>query len=70
MCFKLSNNKNAVYFGRGSYFVKKNEMKNPTSFEFNEQGAMEVNELIMDSYNIGFIDQDEENAGRSSIQSK
>jgi hypothetical protein len=28
------------------------------TFEFNEQGANEVSEQIMDSYNSGFIGQD------------
>lgn len=38
--------------------VKKNEQKNQSSFQLDEQGAMEVNEQIMDSYNSGFIDQE------------
>jgi hypothetical protein len=39
--------------------VKKNEPKNQYSFEFDEQGAIEVSNQIMDSYNSGFIGQGE-----------
>lgn len=48
--------------------MKKSEMKNQSIFEYNEKGAMEVNEQIMDSYNSGFINQEEQNAEKESAQ--
>ena len=40
--------------------MKENELKSQNVFEIDEQGAMEVNRQIMDSYNSGFIDQKEQ----------
>lgn len=39
------------------------------TFEFNEHGANEVSEQIMDSYNSGFIGQDFEVSNEGSTQS-
>ncbi|MBY0146581.1 hypothetical protein [Neobacillus niacini] len=40
------------------------------TFEFNEHGANEVSEQIMDSYNSGFIGQDFEATNENAVQSK
>lgn len=48
--------------------LKKDGSKSFT-FEFNEHGANEVSEQIMDSYNSGFIGQDFEVASEASAQS-
>ncbi|MDP4085976.1 MAG: hypothetical protein Q8934_15335 [Bacillota bacterium] len=39
--------------------MKKDETRNKYSFEFDEQGAIEVSEQINNAYNSGFIDQNE-----------
>jgi hypothetical protein len=39
------------------------------TFEFNENGANEVSEQIMDSYNSGFIGQDFEVTNENTVQS-
>jgi hypothetical protein len=39
------------------------------TFEFNEHGANEVSEQIMDSYNSGFIGQDFEVTNENAVQS-
>jgi hypothetical protein len=39
--------------------MKKNDPKNQFSLEFDEQGTIEVSNQIMDSYNSGFIDQED-----------
>jgi hypothetical protein len=38
--------------------LEKQDPKKQVSFEFDEQGANEVSEQIMNSYNSGFINQD------------
>jgi hypothetical protein len=38
------------------------------TFEFNENGANEVSEQIMDSYNSGFIGQDFEVTNENAVQ--
>jgi hypothetical protein len=40
------------------------------TFEFNEHGANEVSEQIMDSYNSGFIGQDFTVTNENAVQSK
>lgn len=46
--------------------MKKNDPKNQFSFEFDEQGTIEVSNQIMDSYNSGFIDQEDMQVGNNS----
>ena len=50
--------------------MKENEFKNQNVFDFDEQGAVEVNRQIMDSYNSGFIDQKEQVVSGESEQTK
>ncbi|MFJ5758307.1 hypothetical protein ACIQAA_03945 [Neobacillus sp. NPDC093182] len=38
--------------------MSKQDPNKTFSFEFNEQGTNEISELIMDSYNSGYIDQE------------
>ncbi len=39
--------------------MKKREGNNQTNFSFDEEGEQEVSEQIMDSYNSGVIDQEQ-----------
>lgn len=42
---------------KGGQMMEKREPKKQSFYEFNEQGANEVSEQIMNSYNSGVIDQ-------------
>jgi hypothetical protein len=57
--------------GRMKIMHKQDPSKSFT-FEFNEQGANEISELILDSYNSGFIGQDfevtNENAAQNTVE--
>ena len=52
--------------------MSKQDPNKSFKFEFNEHGANEVSEQIMDSYNSGFIGQDfgltNEDAGQSTVE--
>ncbi|MDF2856807.1 MAG: hypothetical protein K0Q87_2658 [Neobacillus sp.] len=47
---------------------KKQDSKKQVSFEFDEQGANEVSEQIMNSYNSGFINQDSQVHNSKEVQ--
>jgi hypothetical protein len=59
MCLEMSNNKGVPNL-KGDFIMKKNEPKSQNSFEFDEQGTIEVSNQITESYNSGFIGQGEE----------
>ncbi|XJZ26479.1 hypothetical protein ACF5W4_13945 [Bacillota bacterium Lsc_1132] len=50
--------------------MKNNELKSQNVFEFDEQGAVEVNQQIMESYNSGFINQEEPYSQTEANQSE
>ncbi|WP_419955965.1 hypothetical protein ACN6MT_11500 [Neobacillus niacini] len=49
--------------------MPKQDPRKSFTFEFNEHGANEVSEQIMDSYNSGFIGQDFEVSNEAATQS-
>jgi hypothetical protein len=48
--------------------MEKQDSKKQVSFEFDEQGANEVSEQIMNSYNSGFINQDSQVHNSKEVQ--
>jgi hypothetical protein len=68
-CFNFSKNKGVFIHRRENEIMPKQDPSKSFTFEFNEHGANEVSQQILDSYNSGFIGQDFEVTNENAAQS-
>jgi hypothetical protein len=69
-CFNFPNNKVVTNSAKEIGPMVKQELNKPNLFVFDEQGANEVSQQIMDSYNSGYMRGETEKAGReNSVES-